>query len=165
MISLATYNDHSSIIEVWEKSVRSTHHFLPENYLQEIKVLLPSILPNVKVYVWRDADGTVRGFTGVAAQKMEMLFIHPDSMGNGLGTQLANFCIYSLGVDEVDVNEQNEQAVGFYRQLGYELIGRQEVDSLGRPFPILHMRFAGSRSTAAKDKSLKSKKRQATMLE
>ena len=164
MISLATYNDHASIIDVWEKSVRSTHHFLPENYLQEIKALLPWILPNVKLYVWRDADGKVKGFTGVAAQKMEMLFIHPDSMGNGVGTQLANFCIHSLGVDEVDVNEQNEQAVGFYSQLGYELIGRQEVDSLGRPFPILHMRFTGRTNTATKDKSENSKKRQGSMI-
>src|SRR6185295_3591146 len=123
MISLATYKDHASIIDVWEKSVRSTHHFLPVDYLQEIKALLPSILLHVKVYVWRTTDGVVKGFTGVTAQKMEMLFIHPDSMGNRLGTELAHFCIYSLGVDEVDVNEHNQQAIDFYRQLGYELIG------------------------------------------
>ncbi len=160
MISLATYKDYPTIIDVWEQSVRSTHHFLPENYLQEIKALLPSVLPHVKVYVWKNAVGAIKGFTGVGAQKMEMLFIHPDSMGNGIGTQLANFCIYALGVDEVDVNEQNDQAVGFYQQLGYELIGRQELDSLGRPFPILHMRW----KEAPNNKSQKTNKHQISMI-
>jgi len=40
----------------------------------------------------------------------------------------------------VDVNEQNQQAVGFYRRLGFEVEGRSEVDSMGKPFPLLHLR-------------------------
>ena len=140
MISLATYSDHPALIEVWESSVRATHHFLPEDYLQEIKSLLPSLLPKVKIYAWRNENGTIKGFAGVAGGKLEMLFIHPDSFGLGLGKQLTRFCIYSLGINEVDVNEQNEAAISFYQKMEYQLIGRQELDSLGRPFPILHFR-------------------------
>jgi len=58
------------------------------------------------------------------------------------------------------VNEHNDQAVGFYRQLGYELIGRQEMDSLGRPFPILHMRFNHHAKKASISKSQKPRKNQ-----
>jgi len=45
-----------------------------------------------------------------------------------------------LEASAVDVNEQNEQAVAFYRRLGLEVEGRSEVDGMGKPFPLLHMR-------------------------
>lgn len=141
MISAATYRDHSAIIELWELSVRATHYFLPEDYLQEIKALLPTILPHVKIYVWREDDHTIKGFVGVADQKIEMLFIHPGSMRQGLGKQFTKFCIHSLKTNKVDVNEQNEEAVRFYKKLGYRLVGRQELDSMGKPFPILNMQY------------------------
>jgi hypothetical protein len=41
----------------------------------------------------------------------------------------------------VDVNEQNEQALGFYLRMGFEVEGRSELDSTGKPFPLLHMRL------------------------
>jgi putative acetyltransferase len=40
----------------------------------------------------------------------------------------------------VDVNEQNEAARRFYEACGFEVAGRSETDSAGRPFPLLHMR-------------------------
>ena len=141
MITAATNNDYEEIINVWELSVRATHDFLPEDYLQEIRQLLPSILPHVKLFVWRHDDGTIKGFTGVADQKMEMLFIHPANRGHGIGHKLASFCIHQLNAEKVDVNEQNEQAVNFYKKMGYKVIGRKELDSMERPFPILEMQY------------------------
>lgn len=47
----------------------------------------------------------------------------------------------TLGASEVDVNEQNEQAVGFYRRMGFEVAGRSAEDGMGLPFPLLHMRM------------------------
>ena len=38
------------------------------------------------------------------------------------------------------VNEQNPQAIGFYLRMGFEMVGRSAVDSLGKPYPLLHMR-------------------------
>ena len=42
----------------------------------------------------------------------------------------------------VDVNEQNPAAVRFYEACGFVVEGRSELDSSGRPFPLLHMRQA-----------------------
>jgi putative acetyltransferase len=44
----------------------------------------------------------------------------------------------------VDVNEQNEQAVGFYLKMGFQVEGRSDEDGFGKPYPLLHMRLAES---------------------
>lgn len=38
-----------------------------------------------------------------------------------------------------NVNEQNEQAVGFYKKMGFNVTERTEVDDLGRPYPLLSL--------------------------
>ena len=140
MINSASQRDYPAIIELWELSVRASHLFLPEDYLQRIKKLLPSILEAVKLFVHLENDQkTITGFLGVTDEKIEMLFIHPDKRGQGIGTLLNKFAIEQLHTYKVDVNEQNEQAVGFYKKIGYEVVGRTEVDGLGKPFPLLQM--------------------------
>jgi putative acetyltransferase len=49
--------------------------------------------------------------------------------------------VRSLDATRVDVNEQNEQAVGFYQRMRFGVEGRSELDSQGKPFPLLHMRL------------------------
>ena len=138
MITAATEKDYPEIIDVWEQSVRATHHFLPEEYLQQIKSLLPSIFPAVQLFV-ADNNNKIAGFLGVAEKKIEMLFIRPDSRGKGIGKQLTKFAIDELHTNKVDVNQQNEQATGFYKRMGFVVTGREETDGLGKPYPLLLM--------------------------
>lgn len=142
MIITAKAKDHEAIIAIWELSVRATHHFLPEDYLQEIKSILPSVLPQVDLYIYRASDNSVQGFAGVSDQKIEMLFIHPACRHQGIGRLLAIFCVENLKADKLDVNEQNQQAIGFYEKLGFIITGRQELDGMGRPFPLLQMKYS-----------------------
>ena len=44
-------------------------------------------------------------------------------------------------VQEVTVNEQNPQAVGFYEHLGFETYKRSEYDEEGNPYPLLYMKL------------------------
>jgi putative acetyltransferase len=104
MIRLATENDYSAIIDVWERSVRATHHFLPEDYLQEIKMMLPAIFPSVPVYVYLNDAKQILGFTGVADGKIEMLFLHPDARGKGIGKILLHYSMHILGAYEFELN-------------------------------------------------------------
>lgn len=134
--------DFSQVAEVWEASVRATHHFLSEVDIQFIKPLVPNALAHVaELACVRDSAGRVAGFVGVEEGKVEMLFIHPAWRGQGAGTRLLRYAVKVLGAQTVDVNEQNEQAVGFYLRMGFEIEGRSELDSTGRPFPLLHMRL------------------------
>ncbi len=71
-----------------------------------------------------------------------MLFIHPAVRGNGVGKVLLHHALGKLAATKVDVNEANEQAVGFYQHLGFKTVSRSGVDPMGRPFPIQHMALA-----------------------
>jgi len=87
----------------------------------------------------RDYKNKIIGFIGVADQNLEMLFIHPNYRAKGIGKNLLQYSMSKLNVTKVDVNEQNEQAVGFYHHFGFKTIGRSELDSSGKPYPVLHM--------------------------
>ena len=147
MVIKASEKDYPEIIELWELSVRATHHFLPEEYLQHIKTLLPSIMPTVQLFILRDDAGMLSGFLGVAENKIEMLFIHPHNRGRGAGRLLTEFAIAHLQINSVDVNEQNEQAVGFYERMGFTVSDRTNTDGLGRPFPLLQMKLIAASAT------------------
>jgi putative acetyltransferase len=41
----------------------------------------------------------------------------------------------------LDVNEQNPAAQRFYEHLGFAVQGRSELDSQGRNYPLLHMKY------------------------
>ena len=139
MIARAEITDHATLARIWEASVRASHHFLPEDYLQHIKSLLPQIFQHVTTYVSRSEQGSITGFLGVSDQKIEMLFIDPQYMRKGIGKLLTRFAIEELRLSAVDVNEQNEEALQFYQRLGFTVTKRNNVDSLGKPFPILEM--------------------------
>ena len=128
------------LLEVWEASVRATHHFLSESDIQFFKPLVVAglrALPHLLCV--RDSAGSLVGFVGVADGKMEALFVHPAWHHLGIGRRLANHAMVELAAMKVDVNEQNEEAVAFYRRLGFLVKGRSPVDSTGKPFPLLHM--------------------------
>lgn len=89
----------------------------------------------------RNVKGEIIGFSGVAEGNLEMLFIHPAERGNGVGKALLEYSVDKQNVTKVDVNEDNEQAVGFYENFGFKTYERSELDSSGKPYPTLHMRI------------------------
>ena len=129
-------------VDTWEASVRATHHFLKEEDILYFRpLILNSYLDAVALRSAKDNQGKILGFLGVSENNLEMLFIHPDKSGMGIGSKLLDYAIEELQVQKVDVNEQNEQALGFYLKKGFEVIGRSALDGSGKPYPILHMKL------------------------
>lgn len=134
--------EYQEVVAVWESSVRATHHFLKEEDIEYFKpLILNTYLDAVELRCIRNNEKRIVGFLGVAEQNLEMLFIDPEYRGKNIGKMLLNYSIDNLNVTKVDVNEQNEQAVGFYKHCGFEVTGRSELDSSGKPYPILHMKL------------------------
>lgn len=138
-ISDISKEEHPDVIRVWEASVRATHLFLKEEDILFIKKMIPHYLDAVRLFAVRDTEGKIAGFLGASDHMIEMLFIDPNAQGQGIGKRLMTFAFDTLNLSKVDVNEQNEQAIGFYQHLGFSIIGRSALDSMGKPFPILHL--------------------------
>jgi putative acetyltransferase len=141
-ITPARPEDHPRMVDVWEASVRATHHFLSEADIAFFRPLVREAFPQMAELVCvRDGGGEVVGFLGAAEGKIEMLFIDPAWRGRGIGRRLLIHAVEEIGATTVDVNEQNEQAVGFYLRMGFEVEQRSDLDGLGNPFPLLHLRW------------------------
>jgi putative acetyltransferase len=124
---------------VWEKSVLATHDFLKPSDFHAIKEIVKTIdFNSFDVYCLLQND-ELAGFLGVAEQKVEMLFLSPNYFGKGLGTKLLHFAISELSAGMVDVNEQNTNAVGFYRKFGFKTYERTDKHDQGRDYPLLRM--------------------------
>jgi putative acetyltransferase len=134
--------DYARVVEVWEASVRATHHFVAESDIEIFRPLVRGALPDVpQLACVRDAQGEVAGFIGISDGDIAMLFVHPDGRGQGIGRRLIRYAVDACGATTLDVNEQNEQALGFYLRMGFEVEGRSELDGMGKPYPLLHMRL------------------------
>jgi len=138
----ARVEDRERLLELWEHSVRATHRFLGESDVAALRPLVAEELTSDALEWWvlLSAAGALVGFLGFARNAIEALFIHPDHQGQGGGTFLvAHAQRLSGGALTVDVNEQNEAALRFYKGLGFSVVGRSPTDGGGRPFPILHL--------------------------
>lgn len=132
----------NEIIEVWESSVRATHLFLSKADIEFYKSLVKGInFDEFDVYCAFSEQNELIGFMGIAEQKLEMLFLKPDFIGKGLGKSMTTYAIEQLKVNEVDVNEDNKNAVGFYQNLGFVQYDRTPLDGCNKPYPILKMRL------------------------
>lgn len=131
-------DDYTTLVGIWERSVRATHDFLDETTINEIKTaLIPDYFPHVDLYAVVDHSSLV-GFIGLRENTIEMLFIDSESRGRGYGSSLVEFAIQK-GATKVDVNEQNPSALAFYQTKGFRIIDRDKTDDAGRPYPILHL--------------------------
>lgn len=136
-----TDQDMQNLLEVWESSVRATHLFLTEADIVSLRPCVEEGAKHIKdLVVIKDKTENIQAFMGVQDEKIEMLFVNNSYRGKGLGKHLVNYAIDTLNVKWVDVNEQNEQGLGFYKHMGFEAFDRSELDDQGNPFPILKMK-------------------------
>ena len=130
------------LLAVWERAVRSTHKFLQEEDILALRPVVQEALlevPRLAVYL---EEGKAAGFLGAAGEKIEMLFIDVSAQRKDCGRALVEYAMANWHSIYVDVNEQNEQAAGFYRHMGFVVKHRSALDEQGNPFPVLHLALA-----------------------
>jgi putative acetyltransferase len=142
MIREARPDDASALVALWLRSVRATHAFLTE---EDIQFFLPFVREafttgQLELWVLSSNVNTVIGFMGLAGNSLEAMFLDPSHLRSGHGRRLVSHARALKGALTVDVNEQNAAARRFYEACGFVVVGRSELDSTGRPFPLLHMR-------------------------
>ena len=129
------------LVRLWEASVRASHHFLTEEDICKLAPYVGEAIRSIEILQVLYQGQTAIAFMGIEGQKIEMLFVSPTHFGCGFGKQLINIAIHNYHARYVDVNEQNPEAEGFYRHLGFRTFERTETDEQGNPFPILKMKL------------------------
>ncbi len=129
------------LLQVWERSMRATHDFLPEEAIGAIGQYVPQALRGVEhLVIAKGKNGRPAAFMGIEGQTLAMLFLAPEERGKGMGKRLLQYGAAVYGVDQLTVKEQNPQARGFYEHLGFEVYKRSEQGEQGGPYPILYLR-------------------------
>lgn len=138
-IRRSRHEEGEKLIAIWRRSVDATHDFLSNAYRAELEELVSDFLPEAPLWVTvTDQDEPV-GFMLLTGEHMDALFIDPDVRGQGIGKMLVEHALTLAPGLTTNVNEQNTQAVGFYKKMGFKVTGRSEVDDLGKPYPLLNL--------------------------
>ncbi len=144
MISIrpARAADGARLLDIWRRAVDATHHFLDPADRGAIDAEVADVLPRSAAWLATDADDQAVGFMLIEGTHMDALFIDPDWHGQGVGRSLVAHALELHPAMTTDVNEQNDGALGFYERMGFARAGRSDRDGQGRPYPLLHLRYA-----------------------
>ena len=81
--------DREQLLDLWERSARTTHHFLEESDVMALRPLVAEELASEAFDWWvLESAGVSIGFLGFANDAIEALFIDPNHQGHGGGTFL-----------------------------------------------------------------------------
>ena len=131
----------SSMVSLWEKSVKASHDFLSEVDIKNLVPVVKIAIKEIENFIILYHGDIPVGFIGIEQRKIEMLFVSPEYFGCGFGKELVDIAIKDYGCIFVDVNEQNPKARDFYYRMGFRQYERTDIDEQGNPFPIIKMKL------------------------
>lgn len=139
----ATAADIPGLFEVWKTAVDATHDFLSEGDLAQIAAFVrEEYLPAADLDVVVDEGDNPLAFMGITEHEIDSLFVHANARGLGLGRQLVETAFRRAPIICTEVNEQNHQAIAFWKHMGFQVKGWSATDRQGRPYPLLYMERA-----------------------
>jgi putative acetyltransferase len=141
IVRKSTPRDAARVVQIWRGAVDATHDFLTAADRAAIDDEVRNFLPSASLWLACDHRNRAVGFLGISGNHMDSLFIDPACRGTGVGRSLVRHAIALHPILTTDVNEQNEQAMGFYRWLGFVPTGRSPTDDQGRPYPLVHLKL------------------------
>lgn len=131
------------MLKIWRDAVDATHDFLTPEDRAAIEIEVTKFLPQAPLWLAVDEHDQPLAFMLIEDGHMEALFVDPASRGQGIGAALVRHGLIMHPTMTTDVNAQNDQAVGFYKQMGFRRTGVSSTDRQGRPYPLIHLSFVG----------------------
>ena len=144
-IRRGTPADVPCALQIWRDAVDATHDFLTPADRTEIDALVVDWLPTVELWLALDDTGRPVGFLAMDGEAIDALFVDPAVHGQGHGTALLDHALTLSPHATVEASEQAANALPFYEARGFVRTGRSETDPHGRPYPLIHLRYAGKR--------------------
>jgi len=141
MIRRCRSDEAARVTEIWRAAVDATHHFLTPKDRAAIDIEVSEFLPRAPLWLAVDDEDQALAFMLIEDSHMEALFVDPAFRGQGIGAALLRHGLTMHPTMTTDVNEQNDQALGFYQRMGFKRTGRSPIDGQGRPYPLIHLAF------------------------
>lgn len=142
-VRAGTAEDGQHAIAIWRAAVDATHQFLTATDRAEIDAFVVDFFPKADLWMIDDGDRPV-GFLIMDGTMIDALFVYPDVHGRGFGSALLAHALTLAPDAVVDASEQATNALPFYEARGFVRTGRSETDPEGRPYPLIHLRYAGN---------------------
>lgn len=145
IVRRGTAADRPRALQIWRDAVDATHGFLTPEDRAEIDGMVQQFFAEAELWLVDGEDGRAAGFLIMDGDMIDALFVDPAVHGRGYGTALLNHALTLAPEALVDASEQATNALPFYEARGFVRIGRSETDPQGRPYPLIHLRYAGAR--------------------
>ena len=126
--------DTKKLSAIWFDASLIAHPFIGRQRLLEQRQLIEEkYLPNSETWVAWQANVPL-GFISLMDKFVGGIFVAPGQQGQGVGRKLIAYALDRKGELTLEVYTQNEQAVRFYRSLGFRELSRRPFDDEGFPF-------------------------------
>lgn len=135
--------DAPRALEIWRDAVSATHGFLTAADRAEIDGIVETFVAETELWLVDDDGGRAVGFLVMDGPMIDALFVDPAVHGRGFGSALLAHALQLSPAATVDASEQATNALPFYEAKGFVRTGRSETDPQGRPYPLVHLRYAG----------------------
>lgn len=126
--------DQETLSKIWFEASLKAHPFIGKPRLTEQRRLIEEeYLPKAETSV-ACLGGETAGFISLLDSFIGGIFIAPDRQGRGIGRKLISDALERKGKLSLEVYLANEQAVRFYKALGFREVSRRDADDFGCPF-------------------------------
>ena len=126
--------DTQILSRIWLDASLLAHPFIGTQRLREQQRLIEdTYLPLSETFVGAQAGDPV-GFISLLDSFIGGLFVAPAQQGKGIGRRLIAHALDLKGELSLEVYTANEQAMRFYRSLGFLEVSRRSTDDDGLPF-------------------------------
>lgn len=126
--------DTQNLSRIWLDASLLAHPFIGTQCLREQQRLIEdTYLPLSETFVAAQAGNPV-GFISLLDSFIGGLFVAPAQQGKGIGRRLIAHALDLKGELSLEVYTANEQAMQFYRSLGFLEVSRRLTDDDGLPF-------------------------------
>ncbi|MGA7587751.1 MAG: N-acetyltransferase [Rouxiella badensis] len=136
VIRRADSQDINALVLLWLRSTIKAHPFISESYwLESAAMVKETFLPQARTWVaCRAENKEIVGFISVLNQQfIGALFIIEEFYGSGLAQELMSVVKNYYSKLLLEVYQQNDRAVAFYRKEGFGVITDTHHPGTGLP--------------------------------
>lgn len=119
--------DVHKVMDIWKESTIKAHDFINKKYWEDNYDTVKNVyLPMSDTFVYTEEE-KIMGFISIIDNEFIVaLFVDINCQGLGAGSKLIDYVIKKYGSLSLAVYKDNEKAVKFYKDKGFEIIIEQD---------------------------------------